>query len=250
MYSFFLDIDGTIFDGTRVADEVIDAMIRAREAGHKVFINTARAYVGMPEQVYGLPVDGFVNSYGLEVFADGKFIYRHSIPRERVIEIAKYAFENEIKMYFEGEIRIDINNYHEGGLNPADIVEFEQMLGKHQMSKLVLCDRPTDADKALLGEEFDFYGIEVIAKGFRKSRGIKTVEDYFGLPHENTVAIGDTDSDIDMIQYAGVGISMGNGTPKLKASAKYVTKSYKEFGVAYAIDRLLEGDVMSLEKKA
>ena len=35
MYLFFLDIDGTIYDGERVADEVIDAIARARAQGHK-----------------------------------------------------------------------------------------------------------------------------------------------------------------------------------------------------------------------
>ena len=47
MYAFFLDIDGTIFDSRIVAQEVIDAMARARAEGHKVFINTARAYIGL-----------------------------------------------------------------------------------------------------------------------------------------------------------------------------------------------------------
>ena len=45
MYAFFLDIDGTLFDGERVSDRVIDAINKARSLGHKVFINTARAYV-------------------------------------------------------------------------------------------------------------------------------------------------------------------------------------------------------------
>ena len=38
MYAFFLDIDGTIYDGNRIAQEVTDAIARARAAGHKVFI--------------------------------------------------------------------------------------------------------------------------------------------------------------------------------------------------------------------
>ncbi|MBQ8407882.1 MAG: HAD-IIB family hydrolase [Clostridia bacterium] len=248
MYAFFLDIDGTIYDGKIVAQEVIDAIVRARAAGHKVFINTARAYVGMPKQVYTLPVDGFVNSYGLEVFADGKFIHRKFIPRERVLEIAKYAFDNGVKLYFEGEIRIDINNYREDSQNPDNMDEFCAMLGEHQMCKFVFCDMPTDADKAAFESDYDFYGIEVIAKGYCKSRGIHTVEEYYGISRENTVAIGDTDPDIDMVSYAGIGISMGNGTPKLKACAKYVTKSYVEFGVAYAIDCLLNGKLDVLKK--
>ena len=248
MYVFFLDIDGTIFDGTRVADEVIDAISRARERGHKVFINTARAYIGMPEQVYGLPVDGFVNSFGLEVYEGGRFIHRNFIPRPRVMEIAKYAFDCGARLYFEGEIRIDINQKREGGLCPDNVDEFEEMLGESGVCKFVLPDKPTPSDVEAFSADFDFLGIEAIAKGYSKSRGIQIVEEYLGASREDTVAIGDTDPDIDMITYAGIGISMGNGTPNLKACAKYVTKPFWKLGVAYAIDKLLEGDLEALRK--
>lgn len=248
MYLFFLDIDGTIYSSKHVADEVIDAISRARDMGHKVFINTARAYIGMPEVVYGLPVDGFVNSFGLEVFSDNRFIHRSFIPRERVMEIAKYAFDRGTKLYFEGEIRIDINREREGGLCPESMVEFEQMLGDNGVCKFVLSDKPTEEDVAAFSADFDFFGIEAIAKGYSKSRGIQIVEEYYGASREDTIAIGDTDPDIDMITYAGIGISMGNGTPNLKACAEYVTKHFREFGVAYAIDKLLEGDLEALRK--
>lgn len=248
MYAFFLDIDGTIYDGKQVADEVIDAMARARAAGHKVFINTARAYIGMPEQVYGLPLDGVIGSYGTEIFADGGFVFRRFIPRERVIEIARYAFERGRELYFEGEIRIDINRHREGGLNPTDICEFERMLGDNGICKFVLLGGASDEEKAAFFPDFDFYGIEVAPRGYTKARGIEFIEKHYGISRENTVAIGDSDPDIDMISYAGIGISMGNGTTGLKECARYVTKSYKEYGVAYAIDRILEDDLEALTK--
>lgn len=248
MYAFFLDIDGTIYDGKVVAQEVIDAMARARAEGHKVFINTARAYIGLPKQVYGLPLDGVVGSYGTEVFADGRFIHREFIPRERVLEIAKYAFDMGRTLYFEGEVRIDINSYREGGVNPENIEEFEQMLGENGVCKFVLSEGVTEEDKAAFSEDFDFYGTEAVAKGYSKVRGIEFIEKHYGIPHENTVAMGDSDPDIGMVCYAGVGIAMGNGTPNLKECAKYVTKSYREYGVAYAIDRILEGELEALTK--
>ena len=107
---------------------------------------------------------------------------------------------------------------------------------------------PTEEDVAAFSADFDFFGIEAIAKGYSKSRGLQIVEEYYGASREDTVAIGDTDPDIDMITYAGIGISMGNGTPNLKACAEYVTKHFREFGVAYAIDKLLEGDLEALRK--
>lgn len=249
MYAFFLDIDGTIFDSKIVAQEDIDGIARARAAGHQVFINTARAYIGLPEQVYGLPVNGFVCSYGTEVVVDGKFISHSFIPREKVLKIAKYAFDHGRELYFEGEIRIDINLDHEGGLNPKNMDEFEEMLGESGICRFLLFGGATDEEKATVFAGFDFRGIEAAPTGYTKALGIRIVEQHCCIPHESTVAIGDTDSDIDMIRYAAVGISMGNGTPGLKACAKYVTKPFFEFGVAHAIDRILAGDLESLENK-
>ena len=239
MYAFFLDIDGTIYDGSRVAQEVAEAISRARDAGHKVFINTARAYIGIPKEVFALPVDGFVCSFGLEVFADGKFIHRRFIPRETLLEVAEYAFDHHTPLYFEGEIRLDLNRRWESSFHPKNIADFTQMLGEHQVCKFSFPDGPTEQDKKIFSADFDFYDIEVIAKGYSKTRGIAFVEKYFGLSREEIVAIGDTDSDIDMIQYAGIGIAMGNSSPKLKTCADFVTKTIDEHGAAYAIDYLL-----------
>ena len=249
MYAFFLDIDGTIYDGKQVSGAVVDTIVRARSAGHKVFINTARAYIGMPEQVYKLPVDGWVNAFGLEIFADGKFIHRKYLSRQQVLEAAKYAFDKGVKLYFEGEIRLDLNCQRQGSLNPKDMDEFTAMLGENRVCKFALTDGMTEADRRAFEADFDFYDIEVIAKGYSKTRGIQIVQEYYGIAQKNTVAIGDTDPDIDMVNYAGIGIAMGNGTPNLKAHAQYVTRTIEEHGVAYAIDCLLSGNLSGLEKE-
>ena len=244
MYAFFLDIDGTIYDGNRVADQVVEAITRARAAGHKVFINTARAYIGLPKEVLALPVDGFICSFGLEIFADGQFIHRRFIPMETVLEAASYAFKHHTPLYFEGEIRLDLNRRWESSFHPKNIADFMRMLGEHQVCKFSFPDGPTEQDKEAFSADFDFYDIEVIAKGYSKTRGIQLVEEYFGLSREEIVAVGDTDSDIDMIRYAGIGIAMGNGSPKLKASADFVTKSITEHGAALAIYRILAKEPM------
>lgn len=239
MYAFFLDIDGTIYDGVRVAQEVTDAILRARAAGHKVFINTARAYIGMPREVFALPVDGFVCAFGLEVFADGKFLHRRFIPRETVLEVAKYAFDTGAKLYFEGECRLDLNRWRDGSLNPKNMDEFTKMLGASRVCKFSLPDGPTEKDKAAFSADFDFYDIEAIAKGYSKTRGIQLIQEYCGISQENTIAIGDSDADMDMVRYAGIGIAMGNGTPKLKACADHITKPLEQSGAAFAINHFV-----------
>ena len=244
MYAFFLDIDGTIYDGNAIAQEVTDAIVCARAAGHKVFINTARAYIGLPREVAHLPVDGFICAFGLEVFADGKFLHRRFLPKETVLAAAQYAFDHHVPLYFEGETRLDLNRRWESSFHPKTLAEFTQMLGTHRLCKFSLPNGPTQADRDAFSEDFDFYDIEVIAKGYSKTRGIQLVEEYLGLTREDTVAIGDSDTDLDTIRYAGIGVAMGNGSETLKAAADLVTESIDHFGVACAINRIIKADAV------
>ena len=57
------------------------------------------------------------------------------------------------------------------------------------------------------------------------------------------MVLGDSLNDYSMLSMDfGATVAMENGVPEIKAAAKYVTKSNREDGVAYAIDRMLEGD--------
>ena len=247
MYAFFLDIDGTVYDGKQVSDAVMSAIKRARDGGNLVFINTLRAYVGMGSLKEKLSFDGFVNSLGHEVFVDGKHIKREFFPREEVMEIAEYAFENNAPLYFDGEKRVAILSKSDDASGTRNMEEFTAVLGKSRMCKFIV----SDAALKLICERFDKftrYGHEFFMKGSSKLSGIEEVEKYLGIPHENTVAIGDTDSDIEMVKGAGIGIAMGNGTEKLKSCAKYVTRTVQCDGVAYAIDCVLSGELSLLTK--
>ena len=54
---------------------------------------------------------------------------------------------------------------------------------------------------------------------------------------ERVMALGDYDNDAGMLAYAGVGVAMGNASPRARAAAKYVTLGNDEDGVALAIRR-------------
>ncbi len=57
---------------------------------------------------------------------------------------------------------------------------------------------------------------------------------------EDTIAFGDQDLDIPMIKKAGTGIAMGNAVKELKNTAKYITKTNNEAGIAYALKKILK----------
>ena len=60
-----------------------------------------------------------------------------------------------------------------------------------------------------------------------------------GIKHENTIAMGDSANDLDMIEAAGVGVVMGDAADFVKEKADFITKPCREHGVAYALEELI-----------
>jgi Cof subfamily protein (haloacid dehalogenase superfamily) len=61
-------------------------------------------------------------------------------------------------------------------------------------------------------------------------------EEVMGLRAENVMAVGDDFTDLEMLQYAGIGVAMGNSPASVKARADWITTSIEEDGVARAIE--------------
>ncbi|MFL6562432.1 MAG: HAD hydrolase family protein, partial [Bacillus sp. (in: firmicutes)] len=63
--------------------------------------------------------------------------------------------------------------------------------------------------------------------------------DFYGIPAERIIAFGDEDNDLEMLEYAGYGIAMGNAIDKVKTIANEVTLSNEEDGVGQYLAELL-----------
>ena len=72
----------------------------------------------------------------------------------------------------------------------------------------------------------------------RKGEGLRFAAATMGVPLADTVAIGDSDNDLTMIEVAGVGIAMGNGEQCAKDAADWVADAVDASGLAHAFERL------------
>ena len=79
----------------------------------------------------------------------------------------------------------------------------------------------------------NFY--EIMPKGCSKATGIRFLEEQFELPHEDTIAIGDSTNDLPMLKYAHYSISMGNGAEELLPFTDYVTDTVTNDGIYKAM---------------
>jgi Cof subfamily protein (haloacid dehalogenase superfamily) len=94
------------------------------------------------------------------------------------------------------------------------------------------------ADKLYVTQSsFDL--LELLHPQVSKGNALRLIASDLGILPEEVVAIGDNHNDLGMLQFAGLGIAMGNAHAEVKAAADYVTLSNSEDGVAAVIEELI-----------
>lgn len=79
--------------------------------------------------------------------------------------------------------------------------------------------------------------VEVLPFGTSKADALKWLVAQLGIDRSEVLAVGDERNDIEMIEWAGVGVAMGNGHPEVKAVADWVSADVRDDGCAVAIER-------------
>ncbi len=267
----FLDIDGTLTEpGKNVPPQsAVEAVRRARGKGHKVVLCSGRNY-GMlfPVMQYGF--DGLVASAGGYIEYGGQVVYDCPMtPKQqaRVLDLFKesgiyrtiggrnHSYTDEgfkeflaenIQSKANSELlrwRIQIEN--ELGIHPMSEYDGEPIYGMAFMSRgSERLRKPMQA----LQDEFDFCiqdedacGIvngELSSKDFHKGRAVERLCDFLGISKEDTIAFGDSMNDLEMLQAAGTGVCMANGSSSLLEIADMVCPTVAEDGLYSAFEKL------------
>ena len=81
--------------------------------------------------------------------------------------------------------------------------------------------------------------LEFISKKVSKAVAMEKIGELLGIAREEMVAIGDGLNDLSMIQYAGLGVAMGNAAKEVKEHAKFITDTNDEEGVRKVLEKIL-----------
>ncbi|MDH7485041.1 MAG: Cof-type HAD-IIB family hydrolase [Anaerolineae bacterium] len=117
-------------------------------------------------------------------------------------------------------------------------------------SKAMLIAHPATGDEILPELKAAFSGrlqivrshplfVEATPPGVSKGRGVARLAAHLGIPQAATIAVGDNENDLSMVQWAGLGVAMGNATPEVKAAADWIAPSVAEDGVVAVIERFI-----------
>ena len=81
--------------------------------------------------------------------------------------------------------------------------------------------------------------VELTSPAVSKGKALANVAKRYGIAQSEVMAVGDQDNDIEMIEWAGLGIAMGNASPNAKAVADHIAPPISEEGVIWAIKKFI-----------
>lgn len=266
-----LDLDGTLFnDNGIISDKNIEYINKAILNGVEVVISTGRPFSGLPFKqlsstkikyaittngagvyeipnqkcIFGAPMDNSVSfpvidfllskDIHFDIFIDGKsYSPTKCLPvakqlpvpqslkeyilttRTRIDDIKGFITENNLKIQ---KITVNFKKDENGIL--TDRNEVKDFLTKNPDITVV---------------SGGYNNLEFTLKGIDKGVGLNKLAAFLNIPMESTMAIGDTENDLAIINAAAIGIAMGNATDIVKEKADYTTLSNNDSGVAEAI---------------
>ena len=81
--------------------------------------------------------------------------------------------------------------------------------------------------------------LEIMPQNINKAYSLQKLLDHVGLDKSQLIACGDGYNDLPMIEFAGLGVAMGNAVDEVKAAANYVTASNNDNGIAQVIEKFI-----------
>ncbi|MGM0903872.1 MAG: HAD family hydrolase [Bacillota bacterium] len=260
--AIFLDMDGTILNHQNKVSihtkEVIDEL---RNQGIFVFIATGRAFDEIEGVVpEGFQVDGYITSNGMAGYVGSEAVFQHSISRELVETIIEKARENKVyyelfpygtpritlkqdQQYVLNEIRdpkpesVGINEWLSRKQAIKEEIDWKNQLEGNEFSKFYFFARTKEHincwkhELEQLKQEINFttsissdHNVEVMVANVNKATGIQQMLNRFDLSKKETLAIGDSDNDLPMLQFVGYSVAMKNASERIKEVVDDITE--------------------------
>ncbi|QHA90299.1 Cof-type HAD-IIB family hydrolase [Bacillus sp. N1-1] len=262
-----LDLDDTLLSADQtISNRNKEALMQAQHEGKKVVLASGRPTFGMVSYTDELFLADY-ESYILS-FNGGKIINCHSkkdffsqtLSVEAVQRLHDISTRENVYIHtYVGDeiITAEENPYTtiESELTGLPITVVDSFMDgvTEPVVKVLMVGEPEHLKKvekklqAELGEEFSVmrskpYFLEFTDKGITKGTSIERLINEFGIKREEVIAVGDSYNDQEMIEFAGLGVAMGNAPDDIKKISDYITDTNENDGVAKVVEKFLLKD--------
>lgn len=260
----FLDIDGTLTEpgSNEPPKSAVQAIGRAREEGHYVFLCTGRNY-DMLRPLLRYNFDGIVASSGGYIECGEKVIYdcpMSESQKQTAMDVLKAngvfrtvecmdgsytdeGFKDFLREHASEGSNSEMLRWREQIEKSLNILPMEEYRGQPVYKIVVMSpsrEQLSEPEK-VLEDDFrfciqdenkgGFINGEVINRKFDKGQAVKRVCDYLHIPVSHSIAFGDSMNDKEMLEMAGVSICMENGSDELKKMVDDICPSVRKDGI-------------------
>lgn len=255
MKAVFFDIDGTLLDEHNMTpDSTFRAMELLHQNRHKAYLcsGRTRGFI-INDKLRAMNFDGIIGGCGTYVEMDGKVVLNDLINPDKfkdvlagvrragfrpILEGPEYLYMDDEEFGFEDKYGQRLRAELQDKLIP--ITGSEWVINKFSVA--------TEESDLIGGRQFlrdngydliihNDYVMEVIPSGHSKGTGLKLVCDELGIDIADSIAFGDSINDKEMIEAAGLGVVMGNGTDAIKQYADVITEPLMEDGIYNELHR-------------
>lgn len=263
------DFDGTLVnkDGT-ITPENSKAIQEYISLGGKFAISTGRLPAGILPRAKELGLSGMVCTCQGAIVMDIEskaLISSAKLPFETTLRIVRKMEEMGLHIHlydlwdFYSNMDDDALKFYEHAVRGKAKLVLDRPLSKFveenrfESYKVLAMVREEDNARilsALKEENFegcvitksDNYLVEVINANYSKGTAVEFLANYYGVPLDRTIAIGDQLNDLPMIEKAGLGIAVKNADEGLKRAANEVCEyTNEESAVAKIIEKYVSG---------
>lgn len=255
------DMDGTLLNSEgKISPKTSETIQKAVDKGVVFTVSSGRPIQGILKYRKFLPLKFPAITYNGAMIVNphnNEILFHKALEKADALKILKLGedFSVTICLWCNNQLfvnRIDerVNKYKRlSGVEPI-LIDNKEALAEKGVTKILWYDdikKIKSFQEALQKVSFkevtfctskpEF--LEFFNSGVSKAVAMEFLGNLFGIKREEMIAIGDGNNDLAMIEYAGLGISMENGSEKVKKAAGYITASNDNEGVALAIEKFI-----------
>lgn len=241
----FVDFDGTLMHsktGT-IPSSSYEAIRRLKENGHVPVIATGRNLYLLEDYPAKLGIEHVIGSNGAFIYSKGELIHGKPMNEPAIAQLVAalqaegidYTFSTHDRYVTHQMYGPDIQGFsdHFNMRSPQVDPDFNDysnvfqinIFSQEELSSAIIKATPFHFLRA------SFNGYDVIEGALYKEAGIAELKTLWKLADEQIMAIGDGMNDVGMIEYAHIGIAMGNAQEPAKKVANYVTDRVENDGL-------------------
>lgn len=264
--AIFIDVDGTLIRKDHsISNETFDIIQKLKEKNILVVLVSARPFSGMEPIAakIGLLDYPLASLNGAYISYGGNIIFESAINADIANKLHEQvqSYNPTIIYYQQDKWFSQLKNYntdYEQRITsiPIIIQPFGDTLLSWQKTNTGPNKILMIADELVINEmhrhlKNDFHGqvnvstskptyLELMDKNASKLQAIKFLMNHFNIKKEEVIAIGDNYNDKEMIEFAGMGVAMGNAPEDVKSVADFITDTNNNNGVSKAINSLID----------